>query len=213
MRLNTVDKQKRQKGLFKRFPSAEVDADLANRKLEKETEEAHYRSGGNDELYIIPVVFHVIHNYGAENISDDQIYDAINILNRDFRKLNADTSFIVEEFADIAADIDIEFRLATLDPEGNCHPGINRIVSEETYVGDNEELSDLISWPRNSYLQIWVVNYAAGAAGYTNLPGSVNNVWAASEDGIVLKSDYCGSIGTSDLSHSRTLTHEVGSLA
>jgi PKD repeat protein len=196
--------------LFKRFPSAEVDADLANRKLEKETEEAHYRSGGNDELYIIPVVFHVIHNYGAENISDDQIYDAINILNRDFRKLNADTSFIVEEFADIAADIDIEFRLATLDPEGNCHPGINRIVSEETYVGDNEELSDLISWPRNSYLQIWVVNYAAGAAGYTNLPGSVNNVWAASEDGIVLKSDYCGSIGTSDLSHSRTLTHEVG---
>jgi PKD repeat protein len=196
--------------LFKRFPMAELDADLANKKLEKETEEAHYRSGGNDEVYIIPVVFHVIHNYGPENISDEQIYSAIDILNRDFRKLNPDTSQIVDEFADIAADIDVEFRLATLDPEGNCHPGINRIVSEETYVGDNDELSDLVSWPRNSYLQIWVVSYAAGAAGYTNLPGSVNNVWAASGDGIVLKSDYCGAIGTSSVGTSRTLTHEVG---
>jgi PKD repeat protein len=196
--------------LFKRFPMAQLDADLANRKLEKETEEAHYRSGGNDEVYIIPVVFHVIHNYGPENISDEQIYDAVDILNRDFRKLNSDTSLIVDAFADIAADIDVEFRLATLDPEGNCHPGINRIVSAETYVGDNDELSDLVSWPRNSYLQVWVVSYAAGAAGYTNLPGSVNNVWAASGDGIVLKSDYCGSIGTSSIGRSRTLTHEVG---
>jgi PKD repeat protein len=196
--------------LFKRFPMAELDADLANKKLEKETEEAHYRMGGNDEVYIIPVVFHVVHNYGPENISDEQIYDAIEILNRDYRKLNPDTAMIVDEFVDIAADIDIEFRLATLDPEGNCHPGINRIVSEETYVGDNDELSDLISWPRNSYMQIWVVSDAAGAAGYTNLPGSVNNSWAASSDGIVLRSDYCGSIGTSNVGRSRTLTHEVG---
>ncbi len=36
-------------------------------------------------VYKIPIVFHVLHNNGVENISDEQIYDALAILNRDFR--------------------------------------------------------------------------------------------------------------------------------
>jgi hypothetical protein len=38
----------------------------------------------DDETYIIPVVFHVIHNYGPENISKAQIEDQIRILNEDY---------------------------------------------------------------------------------------------------------------------------------
>jgi hypothetical protein len=38
-------------------------------------------------LYTIPVVFHVIHNYGSENISKAQIEDAVDILNKSFQKL------------------------------------------------------------------------------------------------------------------------------
>jgi len=195
--------------LFNRFPHTIVDADLANVALERHTDEMLQMRGGNDEIYVIPVVFHIIHNNGAENISGEQISDAIEVLNRDFRKQNADTSLIVDAFVDVAADIDVEFRLAGLDPEGDCHSGINRIVSDLTYEGD-DDMKDLISWPRNSYLQIWVCADAAGAAGYTNLPASVNNIWAAGEDGIVLRHDYCGSIGTSNVVRSRTLTHEVG---
>lgn len=159
--------------------------------------------------YIIPVVFHVVHDYGVENISDAQIMDAVKILNDDFRKRNADTSSIVAPFQLLAADCDIEFRLAQLDPEGNCTNGIDRIPSMETYVGDNE--CKLNQWPRNQYLNIWVVrSILSGAAGYAYYPSSVNGANDAWKDGIVILQSYVGSIGTGNLSTARALTHEVG---
>ena len=127
------------------------------------------------------------------------------ILNADFRKLNADTGQIVAGFVDIAADVDVEFRLAKRDPSGNCHSGINRLQDELTYEGNNE-MKQLIHWPRNSYMNVYVAASAAGAAGYTNYPSD----WGANTDGIVLKHDYVGSIGTSNTYRSRTLTHECG---
>ena len=163
------------------------------------------RGGGDDELYIIPVVFHVIHNNGEENISNEQILDAMEVLNRDFRLMNGDTSQIVAGFMDIAADVDVEFRLAKRDPQGNCHSGINRLVSDLTYEGTNE-MKQLINWPRESYMNVYVCAEAAGAAGYTNYPSE----WGANTDGIVLKHEYVGSIGTSNPYRSRTLTHECG---
>ena len=50
---------------------------------------------------------------------------------------------------DTAADVDVEFRLAKRDPEGNCHSGINRLVSPLTYEGTNE-MKQLINWPRRA---------------------------------------------------------------
>jgi PKD repeat protein len=163
------------------------------------------RGGGDDELYIIPVVFHVIHDNGEENISDAQIHDAMENLNADFRKMNADTGQIVAGFINVAADIDVEFRLAKRDPEGNCHSGINRLQNELTYEGNNE-MKQLIHWPRHSYMNVYVAASAAGAAGYTNYPSD----WGANTDGIVLRHDYVGSIGTSNPYRSRVLTHECG---
>lgn len=197
--------------LFRSHPGAREESIRANQELEEHTRNFSENRGGGSATYIIPVVFHVIHMNGAENISDDQIYDAVSILTRDFRKLNADTSEIVDAFVDIAADCNIEFRLATKDPNGNCHTGINRIVSDLTYDGGNPDMKDLISWPRNSYLQIWVcAAIGDGVAGFTNLPGDVSSNWAADGDGIVMRSDYVGSIGTSSPTKSRSLTHEVG---
>src|ERR1043166_5322894 len=37
-------------------------------------------------VYTIPVVFHIIHMGGTENISDAQIYDAMRCINEDYRK-------------------------------------------------------------------------------------------------------------------------------
>lgn len=157
-------------------------------------------------VYIIPVVFHIIHNYGTENISDAQVYDAISIMNRDFRKQNADTASVVPTFQPIIADAEIEFRLAQKDPNGNCTTGIDRIASEKTYIGD--DLSKLNPWPRSKYLNIWVVrNISNGAAGYTYLPGVAPT---ANVDGIIVLDTYVGSIGTSSVVTSRTLTHETG---
>ncbi len=196
--------------LMRRNPSAHDEIERATRELEEWTQayEAN-RSGGEQEIYIIPVVFHVIHNNGPENISNDQILNALEILNRDFRMQNTDISLVVDAFQDITADVGIEFRLATKDPQGNCSSGINRIVSELTFQGD-DEMKDLIYWPRNQYMNVWICADAAGAAGYTNLPANVAFSWLAPQDGIVIRSDYVGAIGTSNSTRSRALTHEVG---
>ncbi|MBA3970730.1 MAG: T9SS type A sorting domain-containing protein [Bacteroidetes bacterium] len=156
-------------------------------------------------VYIIPVVFHILHEGGPENISDAQILDEMRILNEDFRKTNADISAVVPAFTSIAADCEIEFRLAQKDPLGNCTNGIDRIYSSETNVGDDG--SKLNQWPRNKYLNVWVVKtITSGAAGYAYLPGTT----AAANDGIMILSTYIGSIGTGTPSRSRALTHEIG---
>ncbi|MCC7232188.1 MAG: choice-of-anchor J domain-containing protein [Bacteroidia bacterium] len=176
---------------------------------------AHYISSHPQEMsvqrtgtviYIIPVVFHVIHNYGPENISEEQILDAIRIMNEDYSKLNADTIDIIPQFQSIAADCQIEFRLANIDPNGNCTNGIDRIVSPLTYLADDN--SKLNPWPNNKYLNIWVVNSLAntGAAAYAYYPGVAN----PAVDGVISRHNYVGSIGTSSVSGSRTLTHESG---
>jgi PKD repeat protein len=182
--------------------------------LDPPQDEVTYTSanrGGDTEVYIIPVVFHVIHEGGTENISAEQIASAIEVLNRDFRKQNADTSAIVDAFVDLAADTHIEFRLATKDPDGNCHPGINRVVSDLTNDGFNDEMKELVYWPRNKYMNIWVCKTIGGnTLGFTNLPGDVSPNWLAWTDGIVVKSDCLGLIETGNVAYSRTLTHEIG---
>ena len=49
------------------------------------------KQGGNAQKRIIPVIFHVIHEGGAENISKAQILDQLRILNEDLNRKNPDT--------------------------------------------------------------------------------------------------------------------------
>ena len=67
----------------------------------------------------IPVVVHVIHSGGANNISDQQIASAIDQLNIDYQKQNADTANTVAQFRPIAASLGFQFRLAKVDPNGS----------------------------------------------------------------------------------------------
>lgn len=155
--------------------------------------------------YVIPVVFHVIHENGAENISDAQILDQIKILNRDYS--NPDTSIITDSFKSIVADCDIEFRLATLDPQGNCTSGITRHYSTFTQTGDHA-VKSIVHWPPHMYLNFYIVENAAGLAGHALLPSQADSIEAW--DGIVMTHQYVGSIGTSNVQRSVVGTHEVG---
>lgn len=179
---------------------------MAQANVELEAWTAQYGEGERS-TYLVPVVFHVIHNNGPENISDEQIYDAMSILNEDFNKLNDDWDNVRPEFLSLVANIDIGFRLATRDPQGNCTKGITRTVSTLTNDG-TQDMKDLIQWPRNKYLNVWVCANADGAGGYTLTPGTAAFFSAA--DGIVMNHQYVGSIGTGSASRSRALTHEVG---
>lgn len=157
--------------------------------------------------YVIPVVFHVIHNYGPENISDAQLKDGIDIVNKTFNKTHPNTSAIIPAFQGIHANCDIEFRLATKDPNGNCHSGINRIASPLTSSGDHR-VKNLIHWPPTQYLNVYVVANAAGLAGHAVWPSDADTM--PSWDGIVLSHNYVGTIGTSNLTQSVAFAHECG---
>jgi PKD repeat protein len=171
-------------------------------------------------IYTIPVVFHLIHNGGVENISDAQILDGLASLNKDFRKLNPDTSTVSPLFQSISADVEINFELATTAPDGSCFSGITHTLSPYSYVSDFSGGVDQINaitvgnevyngnWSSHNYLNVIICgNPSDGVAGYTNYPS--NSSGTSMENAIWMRHDYVGSFGTSSPGR-RTLSHEAG---
>ena len=114
-------------------------------------------SSHNNNTKIIPVVFHIIHNGHLigeeENISPEQIEDAMRLINEDFNAINEDLDNVISEFINIVGDADVEFRLAQRDPEGNCTSGITRTFSEMTNQA-NDCVKSIISWDDTKYINI-----------------------------------------------------------
>jgi PKD repeat protein len=159
--------------------------------------------------YIIPIVFHILHENGIENISDAQVLDQIKILNSDFNKLNADTANVQPEFRSIIANCNFEFRLAQKDPKGNCTNGINHYYTHLTNSASDE--SKINQWNRAQYLNVWVVKTIgrSGVAGYAYFPDGAQGQ-NFKGDGIIILHNFIGAIGTSSPYRSRALTHEIG---
>ena len=172
-------------------------------------------------VYKIPVVFHIIHNNGVEKIDRDQAIDALQILNRDLRALRADTATVDTLFKPLIADIEVEFVLATKSPDGSCFNGITMTESVYSYnnggINGSDQVNDIMmynnvyqgNWPGNQYLNVFVCgSVGTGIAGYTNYPsGFFGNTM---NNGVWLRHDYCGSIGTGSPSGSKTFVHEIG---
>ncbi len=190
--------------LYKAHPELEAD----HARLMHNAKSYKMIKGVQQVVYTIPIVFHIVHEYGAENITDAQVYDEMQVLNRDYRLLNSDTNLIVPQFDSLKADAYIEFKLATKDPWGNCTNGIEHIYSHETTQGDDN--SKLNQWHRSQYLNVWVVSSMDnGLAGYSFYPSAVTGTRFYA-DGVIILSGYIGSIGTSSPNTSRCLTHEIG---
>ena len=158
-------------------------------------------------IYTIPVVVHVIHlgepiGTGS-NISDLQIQQAIAGLNDRFRNVNG-----------LGVDVELEFCLASKDPNGNSTNGMNRVDGStvlnystngitptgNTCSGALETtIKDLSRWPASDYYNIWVVSEICngGFVGYASYP--LGGLY----DGLVI-------VSTSMTSNSGTLPHEVG---
>jgi PKD repeat protein len=164
----------------------------------------------------IPVVVHIVYNTPQQNVSNAVVQSQIDVLNIDFRRLNADTVNTPAPFKPLGGDPQIEFVLAKRDPIGNPSIGITRT---QTYVvsfvyPDNANnvkftaLGGYDIWDRDKYLNIWVCNLTGGGVrGYAHLPGG-----PPATDGIVILYTVFGNIGSpgSVYTKGRTATHEIG---
>ena len=92
-------------------------------------------NAGPRSIITLSVVVHVVWREENENISVEQIRSQIEVLNEDFRKLNANFSLTPAPFKSLAADIEIEFCLATLDPGGFPTNGITRTQTHLDNIG------------------------------------------------------------------------------
>ncbi|MBI1221424.1 MAG: T9SS type A sorting domain-containing protein [Bacteroidetes bacterium] len=164
------------------------------------------------QKFIIPVVFHVYHTGGSENISRAQILNQLDTMNRAYNGIKFEK--VRRMFWGIGADCEIEFRLATIDPEGNCTDGIVRVYNPET-ENATDHIKYKSAWPTDKYFNVWVVkniniSYEGGGTvlGYAQFPW----VGGAQTDGVVMRHDYIGSIGTAtgNGNDGSTLVHECG---
>lgn len=169
-------------------------------------ERAEMRDG--EMVLTVPIVFHILHQKGTENITNEQILDQVRVLNLDWRKMNTDQNVVIPEFQNLIGDMQIEFKLPTKDPFGNCHNGIDRILSVGTFVGEDRFKDN--QWPRDKYLNVWVSKrMRGGVAGYAYYPDATSG-FLEIFDGIMQLASYTGSNGISSPNNSRTLTHEIG---
>lgn len=66
--------------LLQKHPALLQERAALERFTETYTAHRQQRVQSDTILFIIPVVFHIMHNYGEENISREQIVDAVRIM-------------------------------------------------------------------------------------------------------------------------------------
>ncbi len=203
-----ANRMKKDSGLSKRMSDIEIFTQQKVKKLEKSSKTIE------GDIITIPVVVHVLSSTTSENISKAIIDAQINVLNQDFRRTNSDRDNTWSQ----AADSQIEFCLARVDPNGNATNGVTR---KQTTQKDWQQLRNNMkitanggvdAWDTSEYLNIWVVpNIKSGTLdilGYAQFPGG-----AAATDGIVIGHRYFGTTGSNAVAPfnlGRTTTHEVG---
>ncbi|MBI3510618.1 MAG: T9SS type A sorting domain-containing protein [Bacteroidetes bacterium] len=167
----------------------------------------------------IPVVVHVIYKTAVQNISDNQVYSQMQVLNEDYGRTNPDTVNTPSGFQSVAANTGIQFCLAQVDPGGNATTGIEHIPTAVTSWTQNDNvkhtsLGGKDAWDPTRYFNIWVCNLGAGLLAYGEFPtGTVSQTFGA----VVLYSAF-GSNHTSygtfadimaPYDYGRSATHEV----
>ena len=174
--------------------------------------------GDRSGACIIPCVVHVIHAGGEGNISMEQIESAIDMLNEDFGLANPDLGDVRNTaeapFSPVAADVEITFELAKIDPDGECTNGVQRRYNPAAAYDANNNVKSWSGggfdpWPCDMYMNIWVANSVTSSDG-SALNGYAQFPYGGCDDtyGIVIRHPVFGNVGTGG--GGRTLSHEMG---
>jgi hypothetical protein len=181
--------------------------------LEQNGPSLRTQTGCLESEYVIPVVVHIIHS--GEGQSDSlplsRVLFQMEQLFDDFRKRPYSKGY------SSGVDTRIEFSLATKDPDGISHRGVTYtrysaagLLEPKVGVGfsDATTMKSNVGWPRNKYLNIWVIQciYSSSPStcdvlGFATFPGT----GSSTDQGVVVVSDYFGLPN-----RSQTTTHEIG---
>lgn len=201
-------------------PEKKVHHDEVMNFVKNSSQDNLFRTSGSNgtqstnTVITIPVVFHVLYKNPNQNISDAQIQSQLDVLNRDYRKLNTDFSAVVPSvFQGISADMEIVFCKATKTPSGATTTGIVRkSIASSVSFGDSYYLAaGDPAWDPTKYLNVWVGILNGdynGILGWAYLPDQAGQAW----DGFVCDYRYFGTTGTATAPFNlgRTCTHEIG---
>jgi hypothetical protein len=187
-----------------------MENDPVFRKKQEQSKKRSISRSMVQNLVTIPVVVHVVYNIEEENLSDEQIYSQIDVLNEDFQYIIPDSLM----WSEVAGNPEMEFCLATRDKYGNSTCGITRTYTDSTVFRIQTSVKDestggISGWPATDYLNIFICDIA-NVRGYATFPDAEDSI-----DGVVL--DYL-SVGRGEefifsdprFNLGRTGTHEVG---
>lgn len=180
-------------------------------KLAKTTE-----GEGVDEttVYHVPLVFHIIHEYGAENVTDAAVKACVAKINTMYNKMNADTADVVAPFKGFIPNSNkryignarIVWHLATKDPMGNPTNGITR---RRHYLANSaSDFAKFDQWPSSNYMNIWLINKMSAthsnAAAYAYKPATGDVI--PYYDGVI---GLASEVDEDDYTYSHELGHEL----
>ena len=208
--------------LFARDPEAKARFEASQREPLPAGFAQRYGNNSTNTVYYapdtIPVVFHILHQGGAENINDNIVYQALAEVNAIHGKHNSDTTGIDPYFQPIAGRNNYFFKLATKDPNGNCTNGIIHHLDPNTDWSQQAPAYSYSGtgagkWNPTKYLNIYIVRMICQSAapcsqsggivvGYTYIPGTFGA--GSSYDAIVYNYQFL--TGT----NARSLAHEIG---
>jgi len=208
--------------VFANFPEARARYEKEQDELKKATiaYETSLQMGSKVAAvqYTIPVVFHVLHMGGPENISDAALISALAQINSDYAKAGSDVGTISPLFSSLYINSDIKMMLAHKDPMGNCTSGIVHYYNTNTdwnqgaypypYTGTAAG-----KWNPTKYLNIYIVrsicpttptcsSSGGTVVGYTYKPGTWSS--GAAQDAITYNYSFLSGL------QARSLSHEIG---
>lgn len=224
-------------------PSQQWEAEF--QKLVAQTE-TNKTANKTQQVYVIPVIMHVIH--GGQpvgtypNLAQGQLVSQIQVLNNDYGGTGFNTgNYPANAFAAWAstanvspasldangrvaiANCNVQFCLATVDPDGNIlpEPGIERINYNSMGWGNpagptmsytpfknlmDNTIKPQTIWDVTKYLNIWIsdgnTNITGGLYGYATFPylstlnGIFGSTGTASNDGFWCYAQAFGSVGS-----------------
>lgn len=181
---------------------------------------------GARSTYTVPVAVHVVWKEPAERLPECKIIEQIQVLNEDYKRLNADAGQLRPAFQGLAANPEVTFRLdtiiwkqtSTLFYSSGPFPDLNVTNKvKKSAEGGSDAL------PTSGHLNIWLCNMGnGGVLGFAYPPAGLSH-WPANsqaptpeEDGVVVDYRVVGRSGTYSVqgqtlnTQGRTCTHEVG---